>query len=87
MEHTLEIDIHSVQQHDNHQYRLYINDELFIERPYHVPPEYDYQTVMVTCELQKENTIRFEVLEGYLRLGELRLDKTPHNHTNGYFEL
>lgn len=87
MEHNLEIDIYSVQQHDDHQYRLYINNELFVERPYKLPPQYDYQTIQVSCKLQKENAIRFEVLNGYLRLGELRVDNTPHKHTNGYFEL
>lgn len=87
MEKLVEIDIHHTESHNNHQYRLFVNNELMVERPYTLPQGWHYQTFKCIIELEQENVVNFEVLDGHLQMGDIRIDNETVKHTDGYFKL
>jgi len=69
-------------------YRLYLNDELLLERPYFLPPDVEFQVIHLTIRLNNGgNTFNLIPIKGNLFLGKLNIDRVPIQHTKGYFEI
>lgn len=74
--------------YESNDYRLFINDELFLERPYNLPDHYSHQKVHVNLYLDNgPNAINLQNINGNLVLGKINIDNKEIEHTNGYFEL
>lgn len=87
-EYQLNIELRQVGKYDNNDYRLFVNDELILERPWNLPIGYEYQNVYITCNLAKgSNAIDLQNINGNLVLGRINIDNKQIKHTNGYFEL
>ena len=87
-ENKLDIELHQVGKYDSNDYRLFINDELILERPWNLPDGYKHQIVHITCNLtQGGNAINLQNINGNLVLGKINIDNKEIKHTNGYFEL
>lgn len=87
-EYQLDIELRQVGKYDNNDYRLFINDELMLERPWTLPDGYEYQVVHVKCNLAKGgNSINLQNIHGNLVLGTININNKEIAHTNGYFEL
>jgi len=87
-EYKLDIELRQVGKYDNNDYRLFVNDELMLERPWNLPDGYEYQVVYLTCKLAKGgNSINLQNIHGNLVLGKITIDNKEIQHTNGYFEL
>ena len=89
-ERTLEIELHKHGGYpgDTNDYRLYVDDELILERPYRVPPGYAHQVAQIKCMLDSgSHVVRLENITGELVLGTILCNKKKIAHTNGYFEL
>jgi hypothetical protein len=87
-EYKLQIELRQVGKYDNNDYRLFINDELMLERRWNLPDGYEHQVVHVTCNLaQGGNAIKLQNFDGNLVLGKINIDNKEIKHTNGYFEL
>lgn len=85
----LEIDIHAVEEdYTDAEYRMFINDELIVDRPYNIPPQYHFQRLHIHCKLSEgPNTIAIDPTNCKLKLGKINIDNKQIQHTNGYFEL
>lgn len=87
-EYKLDIELRQVGKYDNNDYRLFINDELMLERPWNLPDGYEYQVVHLTCKLTNGgNAINLQNIHGNLVLGKININNKEIEHTNGYFEL
>lgn len=87
-EYKLQIELRQVGKYDNNDYRLFINDELMLERPWNLPNGYLHQIVHITCNLaQGGNSINLQNINGNLVLGKININNKEIKHTNGYFEL
>jgi hypothetical protein len=87
-EYQLDIELRQIGKYDNNDYRLFINDELMLERPWTLPDGYEYQVVHLTCKLAKGgNSINLQNIHGNLVLGKININNKEIVHTNGYFEL
>lgn len=87
-EYKIDVELHQVGDHEQNDYRLFLNDELMLERPWNLPHGYEYQVVHLTCNLDKGgNAVQLQNLNGNLELGKINIDNKEIQHTNGYFEL
>lgn len=87
-EYKLDIELRQVGKFDNNDYRLFINNELMLERLWNLPDGYEYQVVHLTCKLANGgNAINLQNIHGNLVLGKININNEEIQHTNGYFEL
>ena len=87
-EYTLDIELRQVGKYDNNDYRLFVNDELILERPWNLPDGYEYQVVHITCKMANGgNAVNLQNINGNLVLGKININNKEIEHTNGYFEL
>ena len=87
-ERSLQIELRQVGKFITNDYRLFINEELMLERPWNIPEGFEYQIVHVKCKLSNgPNVIKLQNINGNLVLGKLNIDNKEITHTNGYFEL
>lgn len=74
--------------YESNDYRLFVNDELFLERPYNLPDYCSHQKVHIDVLLNKgPNAINLQNLTGNVFLGKININNKEIQHTNGYFEL
>ena len=87
-ERNIQIELRQVGKFHNNDYRLFINDELIVERAWNLPEGYEYQILHVKCKLSNgSNVINLKNINGNLVLGKINIDNKQIQHTNGYFEL
>ena len=87
-EYTLDIELRQVGKYNNNDYRLFVNDELILERPWNLPDGYEYQVVHITCKMANGgNAVNLQNINGNLVLGKININNKEIEHTNGYFEL
>ena len=87
-EYKLEIELRLSGNYPKNDYRLFINDEIMLERPWNIPSGYSHQVIHLTCKLGLgENAINLQNIDGNLVLGKINIDNKEIKHTNGYFEL
>jgi len=87
-EYKIDVELHQVSNHKENDYRLFLNDELMLERPWNLPQGSQYQVVHLTCNLDKGgNAVQLQNLNGNLELGKINIDDKEIQHTKGYFEL
>jgi hypothetical protein len=87
-EYKLNIELRQIGKYDVNDYRLFINNELMLERPWNLPNGYECQNVHITCNLaQGSNAVNLQNINGNLELGRININDKQIKHTNGYFEL
>ena len=87
-ERSISIELRQIGKFHDNDYRLFINDELIMERPCNLPDGYTHQMVYVKCKLSNgPNVIKLQNIQGNLVLGQINIDNKEIKHTNGYFEL
>ena len=87
-EYKIDVELHQVGDHEENDYRLFVNNSLMLERPWNLPDGYSHQVVHLTCNLDKGKTrVKIENMGGHLRLGKINIDDKEIQHNDGQFIL